>query len=138
MTVRRVLFVCSGNICRSPMAEAMAKQRFGDRFDISSGGSVARDGDRATDLMQEVAAEHGFDLSGHRARNTSTIRQPDLVFGMEQLHLVEAKRRWPDMEPGSIRLLDHPMGIVDPYGRTIDDYRAAADHIQRAIDALVL
>ena len=114
----------------------MAHSRFGDALDLSSGGSIAGEGTPATDLMQDVAADYGLDLSRHRARNISTIAQPDLVFGMEQLHLVEAKRRWPDMERGSIRLLDHPVGIADPYGRGLDAYEAAADHIRRAIDHL--
>ena len=116
----------------------MASARFGDRFAISSGGSIATDGNHATDLMQQVAAEYSLDLSHHRARNLSTIAQPDFVFGMEQLHLVEAKRRWPDMDRGTIHLLDHPVAIADPYGRGIESYRAAAEHIQRAINDLVL
>lgn len=120
------------------MAEAMAKARFGEELAISSGGSIATDGNHATDLMQQVAAEHGLDLSHHRARNLSTIAQPDLVFGMEQLHLVEARRRWPDMDRGTIRLLDHPSAITDPYGRDLDTYRASATHLHRAIEALVL
>ena len=88
----------------------MAISRFGEAFHISSGGSIAVDGNRATDL----------------------------VFGMEQLHLVEAKRRWPEMEPGSIRLLDHPVGIADPYGRGLEAYESSAEHIHRAIDHLEL
>jgi protein-tyrosine-phosphatase len=138
LTPIRVLFVCSGNICRSPFAEAAARDRFGDRFDFSSAGTIAVEGGRATMTMQEVAAERGLDLSSHRARPLSEVPRPDLVFGMEQEHIVAAARAYPGLAPGSIRLLDHPRAIPDPYGFDLAVYRAAADHIESALDTLDL
>ena len=129
--------VCSGNICRSPLAQVAAAAHFrGANVRVSSAGTVAVPGQKATPLMLEVAREHGLDLSDHRATLLREASMPDLVFGMEQEHLVAARRAFPDLPPGSIRLLDHPHAIADPYGRDIAEYRATATHIAAAVSRL--
>lgn len=133
---RKVLFVCSGNICRSPLAEAMAKARFGDRLEISSAGTAAIPGDPATELMVEAAAEYDMDLTGHRARRLSAVARPDVVFGMGPSHLAAVRQQWPELDHEAVHLLDHPNMVPDPYGHGIEAYREAAAHINRAIDAL--
>jgi len=138
LTPVRVLFVCSGNICRSPFAEALARSRFGDGFAFSSAGTIAIAGNRATGSMVEVAAERGLDLVPHRARPLGEVPTPDLVFGMEQEHVVAAARAFPDLGRGTIRLLDHPRAVSDPYGFDLAVYRATADHIESAIESLDL
>ncbi|MGI9529338.1 MAG: low molecular weight phosphotyrosine protein phosphatase [Acidimicrobiia bacterium] len=132
-----ILMVCSGNICRSPLAEAAAAEHFSsDNFQVSSAGSVAVPGQQATLMMREVAMEHGLDLTDHVATPLHEAPVPDLVFGMEQEHLIAAKRAFPDLPPGSIRLLDHPHAIADPYGRDLAEYRASAAHIMAAVARL--
>jgi len=89
-------------------------------------------------MMREVAMEHGLDLTDHVATPLYEAPVPDLVFGMEQEHLIAAKRAFPDLPPGSIRLLDHPHAIADPYGRDLAEYRASAAHIVAAVSRLDL
>ncbi len=134
---RTILFVCSGNICRSPFAEAAARAGFPDEdLVFASAGTMAIDQDHATTPMQEVAAERGLDLSDHRARLLTAVPQPDLVFGMEIEHLIAARTAFPDLPRQSIQLLDHPRAIDDPYGRPSDVYRRVADQIQDALTRL--
>jgi len=134
-----ILMVCSGNICRSPFAEVAAAERFkGVNVTVSSAGSVAIAGQPATALMRDVATEQGLDLSNHEATPLRLVAQPDLVFGMEHEHLIAARRTFPDLPPGSIRLLDHPHAVADPYGRDLTEYRASAAHIKAAVDRLTL
>lgn len=133
----RILMVCSGNICRSPLAEVAAAERFGDaNVTVVSAGTVAVAGQPATALMRQVATEHGLDLSGHEATPLRIAAQPDLIFGMEQEHLIAARHAFPELPPGRIRLLDHPHAIADPYGLDIQDYRASAAQVVGAVERL--
>jgi protein-tyrosine-phosphatase len=132
-----ILFVCSGNICRSPYAEVAARSALDpDRFTVSSAGTVAIAGDHATDLMHQVASERGLDLRSHRATPLRDAPVPEYVFGMEQEHLVAARRAFPDLPPDRIRLLAHPSGVPDPYGRDLATYRTTATMIDDAIATL--
>ena len=90
---------------------------------------------RATPTMQQVAAELGIDLTAHRSTPLRDSRQPDLVLGMEQQHLVAAARRFPDLDASRVRLLDHPRAVDDPYGLDLAAYRETAAHIMRALEA---
>jgi protein-tyrosine-phosphatase len=131
---RTILFVCSGNICRSPFAEVAARAAIVDEgLVFASAGTMAIDGDHATLPMQEVAAERGLDLSEHRARLLDEVDEPDVVFGMEVEHLVAARRVFPGLPRSAIQLLDHPRAVDDPYGRPPDVYRRVADQIQDAL-----
>lgn len=130
----RVLFVCTGNICRSAFARAAAASR-SETSDLvfMSGGTHAMEGNPATPTMRTAAAELGIDLSTHRSTPLKDCDQPDVVFGMEQQHLVAAARRFPDLAATQIRLLDHPRAIEDPYGLDLATYREAAATIMRAL-----
>ena len=71
----RILFICTGNTCRSALAEGIARREAIERglidFDVSSAGTSAWNGSPASDGSLLVALEHGIDLSGHRARQLS-------------------------------------------------------------------
>ncbi|MFV1999345.1 MAG: low molecular weight phosphatase family protein [Acidimicrobiia bacterium] len=133
-----VLFVCTGNICRSPLAQVMARDRFGDGFRFTSAGTHATEGTEATEHARTLAAERGLDLSSHRATLLANCSQPDVIIGMEQHHLVAARRTFRDLDVSRIRLLAHPVGIADPYLLDLDAYRSAAEDIDEAFDNLDL
>jgi len=135
--ITRVLFVCTGNICRSPTAEVMAADLFKDRgIEFSSAGTIAQDGGHAAPNSVAIAEEFGPDLAAHRSQPLTADLNPDLVFGMEQGHLNSARRVFTELPVGRIRLLDHPNAIADPYGYDLDTYRIAADHLKRALAKL--
>ena len=137
MTPTTVLFVCTGNICRSPLAEVMATSMYDiPLFRFSSAGTHATRDHPAADHMITVAGKRGIDLSFHRATRLDESAQPDLVIGMEQQHLVAARKIFPLLDVADIRLLDHPIAVTDPFGFDLDAYEVAADHIQRALTRL--
>jgi protein-tyrosine phosphatase len=133
-----VLFVCTGNICRSPFAEYYARDLWADLDMVtSSAGTWAMIGNPSTELMVAVGADHGLDLTPHRARPLGSARLPDLILCMEQHHVDAAIRAFPDLPDGAIRLLA-ATGVGDPYGRPMDAYERSADLIIRSIDAIEL
>jgi len=86
--IRRLIFVCSGNICRSPLAEYVAKA---DGFLAESYGLHCRGGDTADWRAIEIGSNNNLDMRGHTTRNILdyTYRKGDLVVGMELGHIVE-------------------------------------------------
>lgn len=129
----RVVFVCSGNICRSPLAEAMARQlerRHGDGVEFSSAGIYAMDGTAATPQAVAVAAEVGLALRWHRARRLTDelVESADLLVALDDEHLEFITERWPQ---AAVELLD---SVADPYGRDDTSYRRARDQIGRALE----
>jgi protein-tyrosine phosphatase len=149
---RRIVFVCTGNTCRSPMAEGVFKQRLAQRlgcrvdelpdrgFLISSAGTAAMSNDPATAESVEAMREFGVDLSAHRSRPAAAdeIARADDVIAMTRSHLLTLVSRYP-MLGGTLRLLCGPDGdLDDPIGGGVDVYRACAATIQRHVDRLLL
>ena len=97
--IRHILVVCVGNICRSPMAEALLKHalRGQDGFTVESAGLGALVGHPASEYSQELMLEMGLDISEHRARqiHPDMVREADLVLVMEAGH----KRAIDDADP---------------------------------------
>ena len=78
----KVLFVCAGNICRSPFAEGLARRLAAERgldVEFASAGEIALDGDRCPPDAVAVAKEYGVDLSSHRARRLTTDKFDKVV-----------------------------------------------------------
>lgn len=97
-TTFNLLFVCTGNTCRSPMAEAIARaeleRRGWSNVRVASAGLAAAAGEPATREAVVVAARRGLDLGGHRARqlDAEIIGWADLVLGMSGSHLIGVDR----------------------------------------------
>lgn len=93
-----VLMVCAGNICRSPTAEYLLKNKLsGKNVAVSSAGLTALEGKAADALAQELAKEQGIDMSEHQGRQlTGTfVAQNSLILVMEQRHLTDLCSRYP-------------------------------------------
>lgn len=132
-----MMFVCTGNICRSPFAEHYARSVWPTTVTVSSSGTSAIAGMSPTDHMMTVGRESGLDLRQHSAAPLGAGPTPSLVYAMERHHLRAVRAAFPDLDPSAVRLL--PGGeIEDPYGGDIATYRTCASSIMKAIDEIDL
>lgn len=138
----RLLFVCTGNICRSPLAEAafaaQARARgLEGRFEVDSAGTHGwHAGERADPRAIEVGARHGVPVTSlARAVRPSDFRDFDLILAMDRGHLNDLRRRCPPEWRGKIELLrdyDHPGAppdVPDPYYGELGDFEDVFDTV---------
>jgi protein-tyrosine phosphatase len=129
----RLIMVCTGNICRSPMAEGLVRfllpPTLRERVEVGSAGVAALHGNPAQPFAVEVMARKGIDIRSHRARQMTgdLARRSDLVLTMEGMQQ-EMVRRMLLWKKNKIRLLSefcpqpHDPDIADPYGGPIEAY----------------
>jgi len=144
-----ILFVCLGNICRSPLAEAALRKRAveaGVAMTIDSAGTGNWHVGRPPDpRAQETALRHGVDLATYRARQ---VTEEDFskfghVFALDQQNLKDLRRIEPSRHIAEVRLLmDLVPGrkgtaVIDPYYGDEDDFEQAWRDVDAAAEALV-
>ncbi|UCC26369.1 MAG: hypothetical protein JSU98_04550 [Gemmatimonadales bacterium] len=121
-----LVFVCTGNTCRSPLAEALARREaerrgIGERLRVRSAGIAAYPGMAASEGSRSVAISHGLDLTAHRSSNLTPelARQADLVLGMSPAHVTRTRELAPDAR---VALLgSHALGLEELAGPSVPD-----------------
>ena len=142
--MKRVLLVCTANICRSPMAMGLLRERLRkdgleEQVMVSSAGVYGLDGNPASQPGVEVLAERGIDISAHRAHTVGEqeIADADLVLVMEEAHRRTLFYNYPHLL-GKIFLLSEMSGnyhdIKDPYRKPKEAYQRTADEMTALID----
>lgn len=134
-----IIFICTGNTCRSPMAaalcEGLARERGMTDLIAESRGLAAAPGAPASPHAAEALSEVGLDLSAHRSRQAdpAELAGADLVICMTRSHRIILEGA--GIPAGKIRVLG--VGIPDPFGGSLEDYRACRDAIAAALPAVL-
>jgi ribosomal-protein-alanine N-acetyltransferase len=138
--MKNILFICSGNTCRSPLAAELMEMRLAARgvtgVKCSSAGLTAVPGEPASPNAVLAAREVGADLSGHRARKVTSelLRQSDVIVALDPAHKAVIVSAFPSLEP-KVKLLGK--GISDPYGGSLGIYRRCRDEMMSALGGLI-
>lgn len=145
-----VLFVCTGNSCRSPIAEYLFRARLAERlgvpveelealgFTVTSAGTFAAVGDPPSAGTLEELARRGLDARAHRSRplTVELIHRAERIYCMAPEHR-EAVLGLVPSAADRVSLLDPAGAVPDPIGGGAEDYRACAEQIGRAVEARV-
>jgi protein-tyrosine phosphatase len=143
-----VLLVCTGNTCRSPMAELLMRHRLAGfaqcrsdeleehGFVVRSAGISAAAGCPPSSESVAVMREHGLDLAKHEAQPISEqlVRHADLILTMTAGHWQTIVQRWPGAADRTHLLLPEQIDVADPIGRAVDAYRRCAEQIKQGVD----
>jgi len=148
--ILRVLFLCTGNLCRSPLAQAMlvaeAQARGVDtRLAVTSAGTHARDGQPCPPPLLEIASEYGLDLTAHRSRrfDLGDFTTQDRIIALDLGHLDYLNFMRPSRVTARQSLLlsgvdeAGTIEVPDPFGRAARDYARAAALIQIGVRNLL-
>jgi protein-tyrosine phosphatase len=129
-----ILFVCSGNTCRSPMAKALAEKLLGESAHIESAGIDTLGGEEATQEAIQVLRERGINVKAHRSRNIKEVKKRywQVVIAMTpkiKKRLLESKAILTD----SLIAWEIP----DPIGKGVEAYRECAQSIEARLQELI-
>ena len=154
-TPRTIVFVCTGNTCRSPLAEVLCRKLLAERLDcrpealadrgyvVLSAGVAAMPGDAPSGPAVDVAREFGADLAGHRSRSVTPqmLDRATAVVTMTRAHAVALAQRFPGVGPPPVSLCGDDGDLPDPIGGDLPVYRACAGaiahHLRRLLPAWV-
>lgn len=132
-----IIFVCTGNTCRSPIAEGLMKKLLSERgigsISVTSAGLAAYPGDEVSEKSVIAAQKYGVDISSHRSRRVSGYMLADSIFVCMSNSHAQALAPYLDEH----RLFVVGNGIADPYGGTQEIYDLCAEQINAALPALL-
>ncbi|MEO6352046.1 MAG: low molecular weight protein-tyrosine-phosphatase [Burkholderiaceae bacterium] len=138
--MKSILFICIGNICRSPMAEGLLKHAQPD-LAVLSAGINALVGEPADPLSIALLRDHGIDISEHRARSLASwmVNEADVILTMDAGQKRFIENKYPESKSKVFRLCeDRQCDISDPYRHGPDAFRVAFNLISQGVDELMV
>ena len=148
-----ILFVCTGNTCRSPMAEgalrSLLEQERPGKFEVVSAGTIGASGYPATMYAVEAAKIRGGDISNHQSQplTSQLVESVDLIFGMTSSHVAEVLRLADDAQGKTYLFKNFPdtnrhgEGVDDPIGQSLERYNETfleiSEYLDRQLDYIV-
>jgi len=140
--MKTIVFVCTGNTCRSPMAECMFRALLNqhgleNEWHVLSAGTYAMSGAPASTGSLRAMQRRGLSLESHKSQavTRALLDSADLVVGMGQSHIMQLRMMHPDCQTPMFPFDDPP--VSDPYGGTDADYERAAQDIARQLPSLL-
>ena len=140
--MRKILFICTGNTCRSPMAEAIFRHKTNNRFEVRSAGIFAHDGSSASAHSIEILKNQSIPMD-HKSKQLTTelVAWSDLILTMGNSHKQMIEQRYPKAIEKVFSLKEYTLNskadIADPYGGTLNDYEKTFNEIEKAILVLI-
>src|SRR6266567_2907851 len=146
--MKTILFVCTGNVCRSPMAEGIFRQAIRNRSDyrVHSAGLGAMEGQPPSPYAIQAVRELGIDISGQRSRmlTPELVRQADFIFGMTHSHIDTVMLLYPQAAEKTFLLREFDE-TLDPFEKDISDpisgsyevYTNCRDQIEQGIASIL-
>jgi tRNA threonylcarbamoyl adenosine modification protein (Sua5/YciO/YrdC/YwlC family) len=148
MATTEILMVCTGNSCRSPIAEYLFREKLAERlgippdqlagqgYVISSAGTIGFSGGTISELSCQELAKRNIDGSKHRSQplTIELIQRAERIYAMSSEHRAAVI----DLVPAAadrVFMLDDQSPVADPIGGGPEEYRGCAEHIERAVDA---
>ena len=145
----KIMFICTGNICRSAMAEGYLKKRAQEeniQVEVCSSGIYGEEGSEASYLAKEAMKEYDVDLKAHIATVTakSNIKEMDLILCATTSHKRIINQMYPDLAEKTYTIKEYAYGqdcrdldISDPWGYDITVYRRCAAELTNAIEEII-
>lgn len=149
----KIMFICTGNICRSAMAHWLLKKKIEEKglenIEVYSSGVYAQDGDVSTwEAKSVMKDEYNIDMNNHRATNirNSKIKEMDLVLCATKSHKEEVLYMYPELKGKVYTMKEYvdydrqyhdKINIKDPWGYDIETYRSCVAEIEECIDLLL-
>lgn len=146
----RIVFVCTGNTCRSPIAEALCmheikNQQLPIKIEPFSAGLMAIEGEVASELARQLMAAEGINLESHRARNicSEMIDNADLILAMTDQHCQVLLERYPQAVRSTYTLKTYAgfspddCDIEDPYLGNPEKYKQVIEEIRVSIKKII-
>ena len=136
INMKKVLFVCTGNTCRSPIAEAIFNQLAEDKGFIASSCGTLGDGEsRISNYAKAVLIEEGIDFDHISTPVTKDlIKEANYVVGMTSNHAMNLISMFPD---NADKIYAMPKDITDPYGSNLDIYRKCKNEIAECVKIII-
>lgn len=147
--IKTVLFVCTGNSCRSVMAEGLLRKRLKelgkDGIKVMSAGIAAIDSYPPTDATIEVMGGEDVEMSGFRSKRLTAnlVKKADIILVMQSMHKEEVIKLVPEAASKTYLLKEYgssgrpgDINVPDPIGRPLDDYRKCLDLIKKEIERI--
>ena len=141
--MQRILFVCTGNTCRSPMAEAILKNKQMDEIEVRSAGIFAANGSEASTHAKKVLEDNGI-AHNHRSSLLTgvEVNWADLILTMTSSHKMAILQQYPEVGHKVFTLKEYSgegfnSDVVDPYGGSLAMYEQTFRELDELIDKAI-